>query len=77
MPRLCITVFSIVLLLFISVNYKLSLTCVLVVAYKDSLMAQWLVHPVSQSCLSTNIDINQCVKFANGSQICLFFFVFF
>lgn len=60
MPRLCITVLSIVLLLlllFISVNYKLSLTCVLVVTYKDSLMAQWLVHPVSQSCLSTNNDI--------------------
>lgn len=59
MPRLCITVLSIVLLLllFISVNYKLSLTCVLVVTYKDSLMAQWLVHPVSQSCLTTNNDI--------------------
>lgn len=60
MPRLCITVLSIVLLLlvlFISVNYKLSLTCVLVVTYKDSLMAQWLVHPVSQSCLSTNNNI--------------------
>lgn len=58
MPRLCITVLSIVLLLlFISVNYKLSLTCVLVVTYKDSLMAQWFVHPVSQSCLTTNNDI--------------------
>lgn len=60
MPRLCVTVLSIVLLLlllFISVNYKLSLTCVLVVTYKDSLMAQWLVHPVSQSCLTTNNDI--------------------
>lgn len=60
MPRLYITVLSIILLLlllFISVNYKLSLTCVLVVTYKDSLMAQWLVHPVSQSCLSTNNDI--------------------
>lgn len=59
MPRLCITVLSIVLLLllFISVNYKLSLTCVLVVTYKDSLMAQWLVQPVSQSCLTTNNDI--------------------
>lgn len=60
MPRLCITVLSIILLLlllFISVNYKLSLTCVLVVTYKDSLMAQWLVHPVSQSCLTTNNDI--------------------